>query len=145
MDIDVAIGLVDQINETIDECLATAQEGKVPPTLYLGNREFQKLRAIEYFNKHSALGEHRHTYKGVPIIRVDRLSYMSIEAPGTGTIAFDEAMVNKLIVYWREKLCNSKDAQVMLIAECYIDAYQTVRVNHGLDPLGVEFGARTRI
>lgn len=43
--------------------------------------------------------------------------------------------INSLIRLWRkEKLKANKsgDKEEQLIASCYIDAFQTVRVNHGL-------------
>jgi len=46
--------------------------------------------------------------------------------------------INKMIDYWREKRDKSgSDSRAHLIASCYVDAYQCVRVNHGLCLLDV--------
>ena len=44
--------------------------------------------------------------------------------------------VNELIEFWRKHLAENYAPSDKLIARCYIDAYQTIRVNHGLTKLG---------
>jgi len=46
--------------------------------------------------------------------------------------------IDKLITYWRKQLNEASVPTDKLVARCYIDAFQTVRVNHGLDPLPKE-------
>ncbi len=40
--------------------------------------------------------------------------------------------LNSLIQYWRAKKDAADNPHDRLIASCYVDAYQTVRVNHNL-------------
>ena len=50
-------------------------------------------------------------------------------------IILDIENINKLIKYWRKvkvKAMSELNEEETLIASCYIDAFQTVRVNHGL-------------
>lgn len=46
--------------------------------------------------------------------------------------------INNLIRYWRDQKENAMDDENRLIASCYVDAFQTVRVNHGLSILPKE-------
>lgn len=39
--------------------------------------------------------------------------------------------INSLIRFWRQKKKEAVTAEQKIIARCYIDAYQTVRINHG--------------
>jgi len=43
--------------------------------------------------------------------------------------------LNALIEVWRIRLKESTAPSETRIARCYIDAYQTIRVNHGLEKL----------
>ena len=43
--------------------------------------------------------------------------------------------VDKLIGFWRNKIVSAKTSEEKLMAECYVDAFQTVRVNNGLSLL----------
>lgn len=40
--------------------------------------------------------------------------------------------LDSMIKYWRHEKENAIDDKNELIASCYVDAFQTVRVNHGL-------------
>lgn len=40
--------------------------------------------------------------------------------------------INSLIEYWREKIDEASGPTDKLIARCYVDAFQTVRINHNL-------------
>lgn len=51
---------------------------------------------------------------------------------------FDTKMVNNLIRYWRAKKLNAKTEEEVLIAACYVDAFQTMRINHGLNKLPLQ-------
>lgn len=44
---------------------------------------------------------------------------------------FDVEMIDRLICYWRKCVNGAENEEKLLIARCYVDAYQTVRVNHG--------------
>lgn len=48
------------------------------------------------------------------------------------SIELDIKNLDKLIMYWRKAKINAEDEEDKLIASCYVDAYQTVRINHGL-------------
>jgi len=53
-------------------------------------------------------------------------------------VELNEKNINSLIRYWRKKNKMSVSAghsEDALIARCYVDAYQTVLVNHGLPML----------
>lgn len=50
-------------------------------------------------------------------------------------IEFREKNINDLIAFWREKVIASGCDEEKLIAMCYVDAYQSVRINHGLELL----------
>lgn len=50
-------------------------------------------------------------------------------------IILDIENIDNLIRFWRKqkvKAINELDEEEELVASCYIDAFQTVRVNHGL-------------
>ena len=47
----------------------------------------------------------------------------------------DTKNIHNLIKYWRKEEKNSEGITDKLIARCYIDAYQTVLVNHSLPKL----------
>ena len=54
-------------------------------------------------------------------------------------IILDIDNINDLIKYWRSKKTEAADnlnEENELIASCYVDAFQTVRVNHGMPLLG---------
>jgi len=58
-------------------------------------------------------------------------------------IILDIDNINDLIGYWRAKkteAADNLDKEEELIASCYVDAFQTVRVNHGLPLLGKSNG-----
>ena len=40
--------------------------------------------------------------------------------------------INELIIHWREKIEEASCPNEKLIARCYVDAFQTVRLNHNL-------------
>ncbi len=49
-------------------------------------------------------------------------------------IMFDIKMVDTLIEFWRKAVKEAdrkKDKESKLIASCYVDAFQTMRINHG--------------
>jgi len=46
--------------------------------------------------------------------------------------------IHTLIKYWRKEYKNSETPSESLIASCYVDAYQTVLINHGLSQLPKE-------
>jgi hypothetical protein len=53
-------------------------------------------------------------------------------------IKFNEKMVNRLIEHWRKQHQTAKDKHMqrdVIVASCYVDAYQTIRVNHNLELL----------
>ena len=47
-------------------------------------------------------------------------------------VELDVENLDNLIRYWRKERDNAKDEEDKLVARCYIDAFQTVRVNNGL-------------
>lgn len=47
----------------------------------------------------------------------------------------DTANINDMIQFWRKKVKTAKTNRDKLIAMCYVDAFQTVRINHGLELL----------
>lgn len=56
-------------------------------------------------------------------------------------IKLDVDNINKLILHWRKTRADAEennDLELILIARCYVDAYQTVRINHGLPLLPQE-------
>ena len=40
--------------------------------------------------------------------------------------------INSLITYWRGMINKADNPHDKLVARCYVDAFQTVRVNHNL-------------
>ena len=53
-------------------------------------------------------------------------------------IPLDVENINCLITHWRKRKAIASTTERKLIAVCYIDALQTVRVNHGLPLLPEE-------
>jgi len=56
-------------------------------------------------------------------------------------VALDIENVNDLIRYWRNEKTNAEEGNnydAKLTAACYVDAFQTILVNHGLDRLEKE-------
>lgn len=54
---------------------------------------------------------------------------------------FNEQNINSLIEHWRGKVKKAEDTrndEDLLVARCYVDAFQTVRINHGLGLLPKE-------
>jgi hypothetical protein len=49
-------------------------------------------------------------------------------------IILDITSIDNMIRFWRQRLREDKGEDV-IIASCYVDAFQTIRVNHGLPPL----------
>lgn len=56
----------------------------------------------------------------------------------TSSPTLDVDNLNKLIRHWRKEKLNARDPLHKQMAACYIDAFQTVRVNNGLPPLPME-------
>ena len=51
------------------------------------------------------------------------------------SVMLDIGNIDELIRFWRKAVIEAKDDEKILIARCYVDAFQTVRVNHGLELL----------
>ncbi len=50
-------------------------------------------------------------------------------------IPLDIRMLDNMIRYWRIEQLEATNKKDRKIACCYVDAYQTIRINHGLDLL----------